>query len=165
VTSTVQVANTPAQQAGPGVIVDVIRNTFLPGLPLPGKLDDALNFIAGEILTLLGQTFNGPLTLASIPMAFLKQFRDVAVRTAACHQSIVLGDAQITALNGGELWLPVLNLPFFDITIPAYHSVNIGSTLGLTPTSVGGHTYRPSLAVRAEIDFELGFGTTLWTAP
>jgi hypothetical protein len=165
VTSTVQVASNPAQPAGPGVVIDVTRHTALPGLPLPGMLNNALAAIAGQILQVLGETYNQPMTLATIPMAFLKQFRDVSVRTAACHQSVVLGEAKITAFNGGEVWVPIPLTPFFDISIPAYHSVNIGSTLGLTPTSAGGHTYRPLLAVRVEIDFELGFGTTLWTAP
>jgi hypothetical protein len=165
VTSTAKVGNNPAQKAVPDVIIDVTRQTHLPGMPLPGKLDDALNFMVGHVLQVLGVTYNQPITLAKVPMAFLKQFRDVAARLAACHQSVVLAESKITALNGGSVWVPLPLLPFFDITLPVYHSVDIGKTLGLTPTSPGGSTYRPSLAVRVEIDFELGFGSTLWTAP
>jgi hypothetical protein len=136
-------------------------------VPLPGKLDDAVVAITTALRAVLGMPPAPPAPFATIPMAFLKQFRDAQVRTTACHQSIVLAEAGISAFYGGERWLAVPPLGLlpgvfpFAITLPPYHSVGIAKTLGLGP----GPTVHPLLAARVTIDFALPFGTTLWTAP
>lgn len=157
----VSVTSNPAQPAGPATILGVQQLSPLPGVPIPGLLDDALALILDAAHAALGVpgTPGGP--FATIPMAFLKQFRDAVVRTAACHQSIVLAEAGITGFHGGELWTSLPLLKPFAITIPPYHSVDMGTRLGLG----SGPTYYPVLSLRITIDFALGFGTTLWTAP
>jgi len=160
VTSTVQKTNDPTKQAGSDKVVGVVRQTPSPGLPLPAKLDDALTFLIDHVRQVLGMPPSPSSAFTKIAMVFLKQFRDAVLRTVACHQSVVLAEATITDFRGGELWLPVPLLPFFEVDLPPYYSVSIAQTLGL-----GASPIRPLLAVRVEIDFELGFGSTLWTAP
>jgi hypothetical protein len=160
VTSTVQKTKDPTKQAGPDTLVDVNRKATPPGLPLPAKLDNAVTFILNHVLQVLGMPATPLAAFTKIPMVFLKQFRDAVLRTVACHQSVVLAEAKITNFRGGELWLPVPLLPFFEVDLPPYYSESIAKTLGL-----GASPIRPLLAVRVEIDFELGFGSTLWTAP
>jgi hypothetical protein len=156
VTSAVSFAANPAQPAGPGSILTAARLSPLPGLPLPGALDEAILAILAALRKVLGLPPDTDAAFATIPMVFLKQFRDAVVRTAACHQSIVLAEAGIDAFRGGEIWLG----PQFSVTIPPYHSVDIAAHLGLG----AGPTFFPLLTVRAGIDFGLPFGTALWTA-
>jgi hypothetical protein len=167
VSAPVSVTNNPAQPATPAPIITVAKLSPLPGVPIPGLLDDAMTTIVTALRAALGMPPAAPAPFASIPMVFLKQFRDAGLRTAACHQSVVLAEAGIDAFYGGELWLSVLApppLPSFDpfsITMPPYHSVNIVQQLGLG----AGPTVYPVLSVRVTIDFALPFGATLWTAP
>jgi len=167
VTAPVSVTNNPAQPATAAPIITVAKLSPLPGVPIPGKLDDAITAIVLALRAALGMPPAAPAPFATIPMVFLKQFRDAVQRTTACHQSVVLAEAGIDAFYGGELWPSVLappplpSLHPFSITIPPYHSVSIVERLGLG----AGPTVYPVLSVRVTIDFALPFGATLWTAP
>ncbi|MFN8642082.1 MAG: acetoacetate decarboxylase family protein [Candidatus Binatia bacterium] len=161
VTSTVSVTNNPAQPAGDAAIVTVNKRSPLPGIPVPGQLANALPVIIDALRAALGMPPPASAAFATIPMVFLKQFRAAVVPPPACHQSVVLAEAGITQFYGGELWGTLGPLAPFAITMPPYHSVDIGQHLGLP----GGPTYHPVLSVRATIDFGLPFGKALWTAP
>jgi hypothetical protein len=158
VMSTVSAAPNPSQEAVDDTILSVNHHLSFPSLPLSGKLDEAVKVIVSAVRVALGLPGTPADAFATIPMAFLKQFRDAVVRTQACHQSVVLAEAGIDAFRGGKLWTV---LGPYSVTIRAHHSVDIAKHLGLVGT---GPTYYPLVSVRAAIDFELPFGTTLWTA-
>ena len=61
----------------------------------------------------------------------LKQFRDVSGDSSACYQAIQTADFTVANL------LPGAALPQMDITIPAYDSLKIASTLGIPVSGTG----------------------------
>lgn len=88
-----------------------------------------------------------------IPMAFLKQFRDAEHRARACHASLVRADAGIDDLRS----LRILR-GGFEVELPRYDSLRIAERLGLG----AGPIVEPAIALRAELDFTLPHGRTLW---
>jgi hypothetical protein len=96
-------------------------------------------------------TLAGP----TIPMVFLKQFRDVAVRNRACHSSLVRADARIDALRS----LRILT-DGFEVELPPYDSLGIVRHLGLSANAAG--IVEPLVTLRAELDFTLPYGRNLF---
>jgi hypothetical protein len=94
------------------------------------------------------------LTEGIVPMAFLKQFRDIADPTVACYQAIVEAPSKLVAWHGGGL------LGEHTLTLQQFESHPIVAELGLAgpklPTGLGFWT---------RFDFDLGTGKVLWQAP
>lgn len=91
-----------------------------------------------------------------IPMLFLKQFRDVAADGQACYQSITRAEGSIETIRRA-----CLHFDAFELTVFPHDSIDIAGTLGLGP----GPTFQPAVAVSADLDFSLDFGTKEWVAP
>lgn len=107
---------------------------------------EACSRVAGELAGL------APARWVRVPMAFLKQFRDVAVRDKACHASLVRADAAIDELRS----LRILRSRF-EVELPRYDSLRIAERLGL-----GARPIRPAISLRAMLDFTLPHGRALW---
>jgi hypothetical protein len=112
--------------------------------------------LTGEACRLVAAALPGglvPTGWVRIPMAFLKQFRDAEHRGRACHASLVRADAGIDELRS----LRILR-GAFEVELPRYDSLRIAERLGLG----SGPIVEPVVALRAELDFTLPHGRTLW---
>jgi hypothetical protein len=71
--------------------------------------------------------------LSQFPMSTvqLKQFRDISGDSSACYQAIQTADFTVANLKPGA------SLPQMDITIPAYDSLKIATTLGIPVSDTG----------------------------
>jgi len=87
-----------------------------------------------------------------VPFVFLKQFRDVAVGTDACHQSIVEVVCKMTQFHSGGLLLGE-----YEIDIEELASHPLVADLGLT-----GNRIKPILSYWTYFDFEIGPGVEIW---
>jgi len=87
-----------------------------------------------------------------VPFVFLKQFRDVADGTEACHQSIVEVVCKMTQFRGGGLLGGE-----YEIDIAELASHPLVADLGLT-----GHKITPILSYWNYFDFEIGPGVEIW---
>ena len=90
-----------------------------------------------------------------MPIVNLKQFRDAAVPTLACYQSLVESTCTVRALHGGG----ILPGPFtVRITVCASH--RFVEDLGLA-----GSELEVPLAFRVSMDFTADLGRVVWQAP
>ncbi len=101
----------------------------------------------------LVRTFLAGDAFAALWMVFLKQFRDVADPTRACHQEIVEAPCRL------RHWYGAGPLGEHRITIQRCDSHPIADELGL-----GEGVLLPFLGFWARLDFTLDRGTTLWRA-
>src|ERR1051326_7860060 len=97
----------------------------------------------------------------SVPMVFLKQFRDAAHAALASQQQIVEAPSVMTAWHGGGL------LPPYELVIRPCDSHPLIHDLGLNvdhQAPNGDLIIRPRLAFWHRIDFRFGPGTVVWRA-
>lgn len=110
----------------------------------------ALTFVLGALG--LPVPANG---FTSVPMVFLKQFRDVGNSSQACFQSVTRATAQIVSIDQVCLLQGA-----FEIDLPPYDSIRIAERLGLGPAP-----HKPLAGVSAKLHFRLPHGVNEWTAP
>jgi hypothetical protein len=79
----------------------------------------------------LGAVFSDLLSALPMSTVQLKQFRDISGDSSACYQAIQTADFTVSNLQAGA------TLPQMDITIPAYASLKIASTLGIPVSNTG----------------------------
>lgn len=134
---------------------------------LPKTVANAMAMVSTTVLTALGtnpQTVLGvPIVpgFDRIPLVFLKQFRDAANATVACHQSLVGAEAPIDTLRSGDILVGA-----FKITLPRYDSLRIADKLGLLAAVPGNPPQFLTLAGFAlDLDCRVSLGKTLWVAP
>ena len=101
---------------------------------------------------LLGQLM--PPLAMSMPMIFLKQFRDIAVPGAACYQAITEAKAETSNVHSGGGFAGAQRA-----TLVTTASHPIKELLGLTDNQA------VMSAFWLKQDFKQGFGTVLWQAP
>ena len=94
----------------------------------------------------------GGISLAKVPMLFLKQFRDAADPTLASSTEIVAVEARVTRVRAAHLVRGK-----HELSLPEYDSLHIARTLGMP---VRGRVVEPGLAL--QVDFVLPEGQTLW---
>ncbi|MDC0707867.1 acetoacetate decarboxylase family protein [Stigmatella sp. ncwal1] len=92
----------------------------------------------------------------SLPMVFLKQFRDVGTTTGACYQAIVGAAADQIKLRGLRL-LPKR----FRLTIDSLASQPIAEDLGLELNARGQVSIAG--AIQLQFDFRLNEGHLIWS--
>lgn len=116
-----------------------LNNIVVPGIELPGNiLEDLCN--------------------KTLPMVFLKQFRDAIDGSQACYQAIVEADTQVTGFAGGNVLCND-----YDIKIAPLASHPIAADLGLKqPEDLPADTFRPTLAFRVQFDFTLTAATQVY---
>lgn len=139
-----------------GTLIEIRSTQQRSPIPIPGVLDDAVRQILKVVFLALGMPPQQHTPFQTVPMVFLKQFRDTAQRADACHQSLVRAVATIGNFKGGAILTDS-----FQLTLPSYASIDIAANLGLG----AGTTFSPVAAVRVRVDFTLPFGQALWTAP
>jgi uncharacterized protein with NAD-binding domain and iron-sulfur cluster len=152
-------AYAPSQPTRRRRVLSVAPSGPALGVVLPGG---AVEVTAALVRAALAAVAGAPADLAAapgrdgfvdVPLVFLKQFRDVAVPAAACHQSLVEAVATIdriasAAIVGAD----------FDVRLRPAASLDIGRTLGLGPRP------RTLLAFRADVEFTIPLGRVLWQA-
>lgn len=125
------------------------------GLCVPGGIAQLTLAALTFVLNALG--IPPPLAgFTTVPMVFLKQFRDVASSSQACFQSVTRAIAQIVTLDEVCLLQGT-----FAVDLPDYASIHIAQRLGLGP----GPSYVPAAGVSAKLHFRLPHGVNEWTAP
>lgn len=99
--------------------------------PIWNSAGAALAGIASRLVSQLTTTeLRMDFSLPALPLVFLKQFRDAADGTSACHQAAVLARATLApGVSGG--WLDCQGL---QLALPGHATLDIGRTLGLPPT-------------------------------
>jgi hypothetical protein len=114
--------------------------------------DAAIAEVAGAQLALGLLEGLGPSTL---PVVFLKQFRDVGDSTAACYQALVEARTQITTFRSGG------RLPGkFNLIVKNFDSHPVATDLGIE-----GESVPVDFPFFVDVDFVMGLGTELWRAP
>lgn len=98
----------------------------------------------------------------TMPMVFLKQFRDARVGTDACYQAVVEAPARITTFrSAGEIAAD------YRVIVRSYASHPIVADLGLQGTLQGtsdGWTGKVLSAWHADFDFQTLDAAEIWTA-
>lgn len=95
--------------------------------------------------------------LISLPMVFLKQFRDVQSRKLACYQSIVEVGANLRSRPLPLAWL----LPGeYEVKINSFPSHPFDKDMGFKENE----KLRPLLSFWANFDFDMGNGKEIWRA-
>ncbi len=99
-------------------------------------------------------------THGTMPMVFLKQFRDARVGTDACYQAVVEAPAQITRFRkAGEVAAD------YSVTIRSYASHPIVADLGLQGTVVPGKDWWRGVVSSAwylDFDFQVLGAASMW---
>jgi len=154
----------PDVEGSPIEVLNVSRVPGSAGLTaanIAGTFDDVLRLaweVGGAALTLLHpgtlhdlvSEFRG----GEVPLALLKQFRDVADGDTACYQAIVSVPIRATAIRAGGV-LPGL----YQVELPEIASHPIASDLGLDPSALSSVK-----GFWLDFDFVLGRGTEVWRA-
>lgn len=108
--------------------------------------------IAGALVVQFpGVVLGDDFSLASLPMLFLKQFRDASDGASACHQAAVLCHASLQGSFSGGL----LNCAGLQFALPSHATLSIASTLGLSPTSSPRLGFWVSFTATVEVGQEL----------
>ena len=158
------------QQMGPevqGLPIEVFTVTAVPGsagVTLPnvvGSFDDVLRLVwdmGGAALNLLRPGV-APDLLAEfrsgqVPLALLRQFRDVNDGSTACYQAIVRVPIRATRIRQGGILPGTYAMDLHDLA-----SHPIASDLGLDPSALSSLK-----GFWLDFDFELERGTEVWRA-
>ena len=96
--------------------------------------------------------------VANPTLVFLKQFRDATCATKACYQSIVEAPLAIEPIGAGY---ESIDPKLFGVTVHDWDSHPIAGDLGIAAAI----PIQPTLAFRAELDFEVMLGDEVWRAP
>lgn len=121
-----------------------------PATPVDGSVLEVSRALARYALEALGALDLLQVTgFAKVPQVFLKQFRDAERPDEACHQSVVEADAPIISIRqahilGGR----------FEVELPAYDSLAIARTLGISGD--------PVAAFSLDLAFGIDAGRTIW---
>lgn len=132
------------------------------GLSLGEELLEKLGVLRDELGQLLDFNFEIGARIIeflfrpSIPMVFLKQFRDVGTATGACYQAIVGAEADEIRLRSLRLLLRR-----FRLSVETLASQPLARTLGLELDSRGQLTIPGGLQV--QFDFRLNEGHLIWS--
>lgn len=87
---------------------------------------------------------------ASVPLIFLKQFRDAEDNSKACYQALIEAPANVLGFHGGWFMKGDYTLKLHD-----FDSYPIASNMGITNNSVA------KMAFWANVDLEFGLGKEL----
>lgn len=135
------------------------------GSPPPGMKKSGGPWSFGRILSALeGRGLTGDpeelvLSMVANPtLVFLKQFRDVTCPTKACYQSVIEAPMAVEPVGAGY---ESLDPKMFGVSLYDWDSHPIAGDLGIAPAK----PIQPSLAFRAELDFEVMLGDEVWRAP
>ena len=150
-----------------GLPLEVLNVRRVPGSSgitaanIAGTFDDVLRLVwdaGGAALTLLRPgTLHDLVTEfrgGDVPLAFLKQFRDVADGDAACYQAIVSVPIRATNFRAGGI-LPGT----YAVELPDIASHPVASDLGLERSALSSVK-----GFWLDFDFVLGRGTEVWRA-
>ncbi|MCU1276921.1 MAG: cytoplasmic rane protein, partial [bacterium] len=111
--------------------------------------------VAAETLSWFLDSFD-----ASVPMLFLKQFRDVADGRRACYKALVTANSRPTQIHGGGI------LPgSYDLTIRGFASHPVVRDIGLGRPGEAEATLTGCSGFFVEFDFLMEQGRELWRAP
>lgn len=155
VMGTVKETSDPQERAETRHLLQIKSVVQRAAIPLSNEMPEAIAATVSHFAKYLQVKLP---SFVGIPLLFLKQFRDVSQRTRACHQSITFVSAAIDAVSSAAVLTDD-----FELTMPRYHSARMAEKLGLPHRSSA--VYRPLAAVRANLDFSIPFGQSLWTAP
>ena len=122
---------------------------------LRGLLPDVLGSSVGaETLSWFLSSFN-----ASVPMLFLKQFRDVGDGRRACYKALVTANSTPTEIRSGGI------LPgSYDLTIRSFASHPVIRDMGLGSPDDAETTLRGCSGFYVDFDFLMERGRELWKA-
>ena len=132
-------------EAGEAFLKAMIADRLLP-IPGLGLIEELFQFVAH----------------GTMPMVFLKQFRDARVGTNACYQAVVEAPARITTFrSAGEIGAD------YQVTIHSYASHPIVADLGLlgtVNTATNDWSGKVLSAWYADFDFQTLDASRIWTA-
>ena len=150
-----------------GQPIEVLRVRRVPGSAgitpanIVGTFDDVVRLawdVGGAALALLRPRVVHDLLAefrnGDVPLAFLKQFRDLNDGATACYQAIVSVPIRATNIRAGGV-LPGT----YSVELPEIASHPIASDLGLDPSSLSSVK-----GFWLDFDFLLGRGTEVWRA-
>ena len=147
----------PKQPVVEQPVIEMQAPMFSLGASLGADIVGAMNALSSAIFLALGLDPTKDLGLTKpggfdiIRLLFLKQFRDAATSTRACHQSFVEAVGQMSAFTSASLLLGK-----FDLTLPFYDQPRIADTLGLKRTTTA------LLGFSVSCDLTVPLGTVLW---
>jgi hypothetical protein len=95
--------------------------------------------------------------VANPNLLFLKQFRDASCPTKACYQAILEAPLSVHPLSAKY---KSLDPALFEITIQNWDSHPIATDVGVQ----AGTPLEPTVAFRAELDFDIQLGDEVWRA-